>query len=248
MSDYKKFLFWGSVIGLSAISLGSFYYVFNLILGDEEDENDLFDENGKLTDEGAVKLLIKINKLGEKLFQKQYAELDKERLEAFNEEEKYLQLTVETLETKTICSQFAAEEILKNLPQSVSLENLNQRLQSIAPNKLEELNARFDELEEGEELLVADKAKEAFMFYANEYLTQIKKIDEKYKNYNEGEEKKEHEMMMDIITMKTRTDDLLLLKKGVKESEVRRSIYKHHLIKDPEIMALQKELEKFDKK
>lgn len=74
----QKVLFWGAVTGLSSVILSGCYYLYS-IFSDEEEEEDLFnkeegvyDEKGNLTTKGLVLVMIKMNKLAQYYFKKEY--------------------------------------------------------------------------------------------------------------------------------------------------------------------------------
>ena len=148
----EKILFWGAVAGLSTIIATTGYYLYKYIVEEDEEDNneqakeitpkkdeiskdinlnDLYVE-GKLSTEGLVKLVIKINKLTEYYYARDFPDMDNRRREAIGNNELYTQLCQETLMNREICTQKATNEILGKLGDSkINMEFLQAQLQTI---------------------------------------------------------------------------------------------------------------------
>lgn len=258
MSIKDKFIFWGAVSGLSAVLFGSCYYLYKYMKDIEEEDDDneyanineseLF-ENGKLTEKGAVITLMKINKIATNKYQKDYPEIDEKRRKAINSEIEYSKICAESLEFFSNCYQTAAKEFFDNLTIKITFEQFQEFLQNIPPQKLDELNMEYFELSEEDKKFGGEKAKEAYIYYANTFLNEMTEFQNKYANFdpnNQMENGMQELIMIEMISRKLRADDMLFLKYKIKEDALKAILYQNHLLLDPEIKELNDKLKQFD--
>lgn len=258
MSIKEKFIFWGAVSSLSAVFFGSCYYLYKYIKEiEEEDDNEysnineseLF-ENGKLTDRGAVITLMKINKKAINKYQKDYPEIDEKRRKAINNEIEYSKICTEGLEYFSNCYQTAAKEFFDNLTVKITFDQFQQFLQTIPPEKLDELNMAYFELSEEDKKFGGEKAKQAYIYYANIFLNEMTEFQNKYANFdpnNQVEPNMQDLIMVEMISRKLKADDMLYIKYKIKEDALKAILYQNHLLLDPEIKELNDKLKQFDK-
>lgn len=268
-SKHKNAVFWSSIVGLSAIFATSAYYLYKYIKEEDEEDNkkekgalneapknvncELKPEeiflNGELTLEGVVKIMLNINKLTEAYFAKDYPNLDKQRREAIDKDVEYNQLCQETLMNRQLCTQKASTDVLAKIPgNKLSMEKLQEYLQTIDPKKIEEYSLGLEELDENEKNISAKDAKDAYIYYASTFLEETNKFREKYNNpYMMVNENQQALIMMEFFAIKMKIDDMLYIKYKINDQKLKAVLFKNHLLMDPEIQKYQKQLDELDK-
>jgi hypothetical protein len=258
----NKILYYGGITISAAIIGSSLYYLYKLYTcKDEEeeiekiliDEKELFDLDNKLTENGAINLMIKINLLADEYYNKEYSDLDKKRRENINNLEEYTTLCNETFTHKQTIYQLATNEILNKLTHKITIEQIQNFLQTINPKKLEELTLNNEvellKIEENEDnnLINIKTYKEAFIYYVNIFIEEVKNLQDKYKDINIEENVQIQNMLMfEYLIVKIKADDLLYLKYNTTEQKIKIILYKNNCLDDPDIKEAQKKLEKFE--
>lgn len=270
LKSKEKILFWGAVAGLSTIVATSGYYLYQYITEEDEEyekenqkkkqtdldkvkseikEEEIF-ENGKMTPEGIVKLMTKINKLSDFFYARDYPDLDKKRRDAFDKDENlYAQLCNESLMNKQLCTQKATNEIIVKFQKyHLSMESIQEYMGGIDPKLIEELSMKYDEPDENEKNITKEKAKEAYIYYAKSFLEATTKFQAKYNNPSlMVDEEGQAQIMMEFFSLKMKLDDMLFLKYQINDQKLKGLLYRNNLLLDPEIMKYQDELDKLDK-
>jgi len=255
----NKILYFGGITISAAVLGSSLYYLYKLYTckdDDEElekiliDEKDLFDSDNKLTENGAITLMIKINTLADEYYNKEYSDLDKKRRDNLNNLEEYTTLCNETFTHKQTIYQLATNEILNKLTHKITIEQIQNFLQTINPKKLEELTL-INEAEllkkEDIDLINIKTCKEAFIYYVNIFIEEVKNLQDKYKDINYEENVQIQNMLMfEYLIVKIKADDLLYLKYNTTEQKIKIILYKNNCLDDPDIKEAQKKLEKFE--
>jgi hypothetical protein len=259
----NKILYYGGITISAAIIGSSLYYLYKLYTcKDEEeeeiekiliDEKELFDLDNKLTENGAINLMIKINLLADEYYNKEYSDLDKKRRENINNLEEYTTLCNETFTHKQTIYQLATNEILNKLTHKITIEQIQNFLQTINPKKLEELTLNNEvellKIEENEDnnLINIKTYKEAFIYYVNIFIEEVKNLQDKYKDINIEENVQIQNMLMfEYLIVKIKADDLLYLKYNTTEQKIKIILYKNNCLDDPDIKEAQNKLEKFE--
>ncbi|MCQ2820505.1 MAG: hypothetical protein MJ252_24845 [archaeon] len=266
----EKIFFWGSVASLAAIAVTSGYYLFKFIKEEDEEDNelqkakdlfkmeedkkelkeeDLF-TNGDFSMEGVVKLMIKINKLSEDYYNKNYPNLDKQRRDAMGNDELYFTLCQQTMMYKEISTKAATDELFKNYKnKKLNLDSIQEFISKCDPNKIEEISLKYQNLNDNENNISPEKAKEAYIFYAKTFLEETKKFQAKYSSNKEMNitEEQQAMIMMEFFTIKMKIDDTLFLKYNIDDTKLKIILNKNQLLKDPEIEKYMKELQDIDK-
>jgi hypothetical protein len=258
----NKILYYGGITISAAITGSSLYYLYKLYTcKDEEeeiekiliDEKELFDLDNKLTENGAINLMIKINLLADEYYNKEYSDLDKKRRENINNLEEYTTLCNETFTHKQTIYQLATNEILNKLTHKITIEQIQNFLQTINPKKLEELTLNNEvellKIEENEDnnLINIKTYKEAFIYYVNIFIEEVKNLQDKYKDINIEENVQIQNMLMfEYLIVKIKADDLLYLKYNTTEQKIKIILYKNNCLDDPDIKEAQNKLEKFE--
>ena len=258
----NKILYYGGITISAAIIGSSLYYLYKLYTcKDEEeeiekiliDEKELFDLDNKLTENGAINLMIKINLLADEYYNKEYSDLDKKRRENINNLEEYTTLCNETFTHKQTIYQLATNEILNKLTHKITIEQIQNFLQTINPKKLEELTLNYEvellKIEENNDnnLININTYKEAFIYYVNIFIEEVKNLQDKYKDINIEENVQIQNMLMfEYLIVKIKADDLLYLKYNTTEQKIKIILYKNNCLDDPDIKEAQNKLEKFE--
>ena len=259
----NKILYYGGITVSAAIIGSSLYYLYKLYTcKDEEeeeiekiliDEKELFDLDNKLTENGAINLMIKINLLADEYYNKEYSDLDKKRRENINNLEEYTTLCNETFTHKQTIYQLATNEILNKLTHKITIEQIQNFLQTINPKKLEELTLNYEvellKIEENNDnnLININTYKEAFIYYVNIFIEEVKNLQDKYKDINIEENVQIQNMLMfEYLIVKIKADDLLYLKYNTTEQKIKIILYKNNCLDDPDIKEAQNKLEKFE--
>ena len=258
----NKILYYGGITISAAIIGSSLYYLYKLYTcKDEEeeiekiliDEKELFDLDNKLTENGAINLMIKINLLADEYYNKEYSDLDKKRRENINNLEEYTTLCNETFTHKQTIYQLATNEILNKLTHKITIEQIQNFLQTINPKKLEELTLNNEvellKIEENEDnnLINIKTYKEAFIYYVNIFIEEVKNLQDKYKDINIEENVQIQNMLMfEYLIVKIKADDLLYLKYNTTEQKIKIILYKNNCLDDLDIKEAQNKLEKFE--
>ena len=247
----QKVLFWGAVTGLSSVILGGCYYLYTFFADEEEDddifnsEEGVYDEKGTLTSKGVALLMVKMNKLAQYYFKKEYPNKDEERRKAIDNEDAYMKLCQESMEIFQITYQAASKEILSKLPKYLSFEEFQAQIQKIDPQELEDLNLQQYEIEKEDEIEPA-KAKEAFIYYAKLFLEKMDAFQKKCEQIQNPDPNIQSLLIIEMLANKMKCDDMLYLKYKTKEEVTKVTLYKNHMLLDPEIKALTDKMKEYD--
>lgn len=237
-------VFWGSVVSLSVLITGSCYYFLNSLTSSES-EDDLkmyhseLKENGDMTDELAMKLILKIEQLQEKEYLKQNADLDKQRRAmSDHSSEEYTELCRETLIKKQIANQKAGEKVLSSF--KISFEELNEKIKQISPEKLESLSLSLYVLDENEQMPSVEIAKEAYILYITQLISGLENIGSKYQNVSEAEI---NQQLIESMMLKIKIDDMIYVKYNTNDRFARIVLSQNHMfINDPDLKALKEKM------
>ena len=102
MSTKQKIVYYTLGVGGLIVVGGGLYYLYKYLteISEEEqelkkklidiNENEIFDSNNQLKDEGVIKIIIKINHLSDYLFEKQNPDLDERRRNVIDKEDAYI--------------------------------------------------------------------------------------------------------------------------------------------------------------
>ena len=128
------------------------------------------------------------------------------------------------------------------LPQIKILDEIDKKLRQKSKN------VEFP-LSEEDKKFGGEKAKEAYIYYANTFLNEMTEFQNKYANFdpnNQMENGMQELIMIEMISRKLRADDMLFLKYKIKEDALKAILYQNHLLLDPEIKELNDKLKQFD--
>ena len=222
MSTKQKIVYYTLGVGGLIVVGGGLYYLYKYLteISEEEqelkkklidiNENEIFDSNNQLKDEGVIKIIIKINHLSDYLFEKQNPDLDERRRNVIDKEEEYIKLFADTLAEKKKSYDEAAEMVLNSLTIKINFDLIQQKLNLISPENMEKFTLEFDELDEKEKNLNEETAKNAFIYYANQMNEQGNKLKEKIEAL--GESIDQNQQLMEFLIIKMKIDDLMYIK------------------------------------
>jgi hypothetical protein len=256
MSTKQKIVYYTLGVGGLIVVGGGLYYLYKYLteISEEEqelkkklidiNENEIFDSNNQLKDEGVIKIIIKINHLSDYLFEKQNPDLDERRRNVIDKEEEYIKLFADTLAEKKKSYDEAAEMVLNSLTIKINFDLIQQKLNLISPENMEKFTLEFDELDEKEKNLNEETAKNAFIYYANQMNEQGNKLKEKIEAL--GESIDQNQQLMEFLIIKMKIDDLMYIKYQTSMQSVKLFLYKNNLLNDESIKEAKEILEKIE--
>ena len=256
MSTKQKIVYYTLGVGGLIIVGGGLYYLYKYLTENSEEEqklkkklidineNEIFDSNNQLKDEGVIKIIIKINHLSDYLFEKQNPDLDERRRNVIDKEEEYIKLFADTLAEKKKSYDEAAEMVLNSLTIKINFDLIQQKLNLISPENMEKFTLEFDELDEKEKNLNEETAKNAFIYYANQMNEQGNKLKEKIEAL--GESIDQNQQLMEFLIIKMKIDDLMYIKYQTSMQSVKLFLYKNNLLNDESIKEAKEILEKIE--
>jgi hypothetical protein len=256
MSTKQKIVYYTLGVGGLIVVGGGLYYLYKYLteISEEEqelkkklidiNENEIFDSNNQLKDEGVIKIIIKINHLSDYLFEKQNPDLDERRRNVIDKEEEYIKLFADTLAEKKKSYDEAAEMVLNSLTIKINFDLIQQKLNLISPENMEKFTLEFDELDEKEKNLNEETAKNAFIYYANQMNEQGNKLKEKIEAL--GESIDQNQQLMEFLIIKMKIDDLIYIKYQTSMQSVKLFLYKNNLLNDESIKEAKEILEKIE--
>ena len=256
MSTKQKIVYYTLGVGGLIVVGGGLYYLYKYLteISEEEqelkkklidiNENEIFDSNNQLKDEGVIKIIIKINHLSDYLFEKQNPDLDERRRNVIDKEEEYIKLFADTLAEKKKSYDEAAEMVLNSLTIKINFDLIQQKLNLISPENMEKFTLEFDELDEKEKNLNEETAKNAFIYYANQMNEQGNKLKEKIEAL--GESIDQNQQLMEFLIIKMKIDDLMYIKYQTSMQSVKLILYKNNLLNDESIKEAKEILEKIE--
>ena len=256
MSTKQKIVYYTLGVGGLIVVGGGLYYLYKYLteISEEEqelkkklidiNENEIFDSNNQLKDEGVIKIIIKINHLSDYLFEKQNPDLDERRRNVIDKEEEYIKLFADTLAEKKKSYDEAAEMVLNSLTIKINFDLIQQKLNLISPENMEKFTLEFDELDEKEKNLNEETAKNAFIYYANQMNEQGNKLKEKIEAL--GESIDQNQQLMEFLIIKMKIDDLMYIKYQTSMQSVKLFLYKNNLLNDDSLKEAKEILEQIE--
>ncbi|MCQ2819517.1 MAG: hypothetical protein MJ252_19820, partial [archaeon] len=260
----EKILFWGSISGLATIAITSMYYLYQYIQEEDEEESkaelspelnqnklnidikeDEIFSKGELTTEGVVKLVVKMNKISDDFFKKEYPDLDEKRRKEINNEKEYFNLCNQTIMYKQMCSKAALESIVNNFKnKNINADTIEEFISKADPKQIEVESIKYAEEDEILKSTTKEIIKEAYIFYAKNFIEESKKFQEKYNSMQMMflNEDQQAMLMMELMTVKIKIDDLLYLKYNLSEDKLKVALYKRDLISDLEIQKYRNDM------
>jgi len=252
-SNYNKSFFVLAGAGIAGI-IGSVYYLYNLFGGEEimvdiesqiEELNRSINRNKtkEISIRSAIKIMSMVTKMTEEKVKRTLPDIDIRRRAAFDNNEEYAKICYEFLNCKEDAFQQASNLILDKI--NISKEDFQNRLARIEAIELEKRLYEMDkpDFEDGQKL-DREKAKKAFVFYGNRFLTEMNGF------YNDIFQLKqppnENEVMFSLAVLKTKCDDELYKTYGVNEIQMRFLLYEYDLNDDQDIKDMHNKLKKYE--
>jgi len=239
MLENKKNSLWNYLfLGSCGLILGGVYYLYKKITSNNYLNNEdiqkireLNEESeGKLTTEIAIKLLAFINKKTDDYINTKYSNLEKERRNAYNNDELYSKICEKMLDIRNNTYLQVSDKVLNEF--GVSNENLGEYLQGISPIELEK-KMFAEEKPEFEFNKPPDrtKVKQAFLHYAKasiQHMDNFTKI-----NKNQLSNSEQELVLFDLMIMKYKIDDDLYRSFNITEQQLRYLLFEYNLNEDP---------------
>lgn len=236
-------------------AIGAFYYLYSLFnetfeLNEEQEAqvekishevNEI--SGGKLTTDTCVKIMSIANRVCEDIIKNKKPDIDERRREAYNNEQEYEKICYEYLEAKEYAYQSATQLVFNKF--SVKMEDLQAVLQNCSPYEIEKKLHEHEQQEYDNSVLKDDKnkVKEAFLYFTNRFLLEMKKFYAMMSHINQSDQEY---LMLRLMILKLRVDDDLYFNYKVNEMQIRYLIHKFNLYSDIDIKQAQEKLAKFD--
>lgn len=246
----SKGLFLGGVVGLFSIIFGSCYYLYNL-LPDDEDDEDIRDiiimKNNVIDEDALMKIMIKIDQIGDKLYERDYKKEDERRRDLMdNSTAEYNELCKQQIENKQFINKAAADRVLGQLKTQISIEILQNHLKQIPMKKLEELSIKYYKINDETKVIPVEKLKKAYKYFCEEYSKKRKEIEEKFSKVPKTDTS-EQEKAIDIMIMSVRIDDLLMKNYDIKTQMMNILLHKFNCFNtDLELKKLKEQIDGLD--
>lgn len=245
-------LFWGGVIWLSSIIIGSCYYLYTLLPDDENDcAEDIRDivlmQNGQIDEVALMKIMVKIEDIANKLYERDYKKQDEKRRSIMNNLSiEYNELCKEQIENKDFINRSTATKVLAQLKTHFTLEQFQEHLKKIQLNRLEALTMKYYKIPNECKLPSIEKIKEAYKYFNEQFFQQQRIIEEKYSNVpnkHTSNQEKIIAYMMNSVYL----DDLLVQNYGINTQTMTIVLSKANCFNtDIELNKLKEQLDAFN--
>lgn len=246
------------MLGAGLVGLaGGLYYLYNLFAEEEISEIELIkideiakkveESKGVITQEVALQLLAKINKLSEDIIKKQNSDLEMRRREAINNDEEYQSVCMEYLRAKEEAYMTAMNMILQKF--NITYEELSEKTSNLSMADLEKQILLMEKPDFPNGIPTKEVVKEAYLFFGSKFSTNMETIRKETMNpmlnYDKG---LQEAMMINFIVMKLKIDDELFLRFNYNELQIRSLLYEYNLFNDPDIQQIHKKIVECDAK
>ena len=235
-----------ATVGVAGV-IGGLYYLFNLFSEEDLSEKEIIEieemketiqkEDGKLTQDLAIKILFLTNHHAEEEMKKQYPHLDKKRREAMNNEEEYKAVCMECLEKKEQLYMHANTRILSEF--NTTMEEIQKMLMGIDQNDMEKKFFQFEKPKFIKEKPGKTESKEAFIYYGNKLVEEMQGLANQARSmqYMQSPEAQQA-MMFNFLTSKMKVEDMLYIKYSLSEQQIRFLLIDHDLHSDYQIQQM----------
>lgn len=251
-----KFYFFAAA-GVAGV-LGGLYCLYSLFTDDEEEieekelieieevKQEITQNNGKLSQDNAIHILYLINHTAEENIKRMKPDLEIRRREAINDDAEYQKVCMEVFECKEMYYKQASDKILGEF--NTNMEAINEILMRVDQQVMEKKMLELEKCEFTNGKPNKEKAKEAFMYYGNKFLSEIQTLTSQFKNLPGGmySPQAQEMAMMSLLVGKMKVEDFLHIKYKLSEAQLRKLLAEYNLQEDRDIMAIQHKMAAFD--
>lgn len=256
LEKYNAKFFLIASAGIASL-IGGAYLLYSLICEDEVelDEEEIIEINnlqetiqtkGKITSEIAVKILSMINSHTEEELRKKHSHIIKSRREAISNESEYNELCRKTFELKEEINNSVSNKILSQF--GTTQDELEVVLRNTDPREIQEkLSESSKEPIDPNNKPSKEKTKEAFIFFGNKLFEQMQGMSNKMRMLQMRQDPMMEQMLMvSLMIEKTKVEDLLYIKYGISENQIKALLEDYDLLNDYEIMNVYQKIASFE--
>ena len=228
-----------SLLTIGCISIfGSGYYLYSLYKSPKKEKSSFCQDNislsykGNLTVEIAIKLIANLHNNVENYIKKIKPEIDDFRRSKINDSSAYEEVIHELDQLKH--EAYTKFKIELERKYGYTYDQITKVLDPICPIEMEEKLTLYSMPKfEDKNLLNKKLILDAFIYYANRYIDQIKEFQNLPKEENSEDQKQK--ILYNFMIIKYKADDELYLKYHLTEHQLKYLLFEYKLHKDKQI-------------
>lgn len=239
--------------GIAITIIGGIYYLFTIISKQEELSEEqqieieeikqkIKENEGEICTDIAIRILAQINRQVEEIIKKTNSDIEHRRRQAIHNENVYNSVCAEFFSLKESSYNKATNEILGYFNMQIS--DLKEIMEQITLFEVEKKIFIYNKPSFNENYIPERmKVKEGFIFFGNKFIDEMTIFNNQLSKMNEIS----HDLtIFKMLVIKIKVDDLLYLKFGMTENQIRYLIFEYSLMDDKEVKSINDKICKYE--
>lgn len=248
-TKFSKFSRGVLIVGVLTIGATAAFYTYKYFKKFIKLDSSSHEQTDKYESEvdKAIRILAEINKVSDEKFKKYHKKNEELRIAALNDDKTYENTCNTMLNYKeTIFNQ--TSEVILDREGYNSLDEIHNLLKYIPQFELEKRAYMFYKpFSDNDILPTKDEAKDAFLYYAENFKQEMGKIQEILSDFTKhNPQQLSNIIFYKILVLRIKLDDKLFVKYNYTESQIRYLLFKYNLFEDKEVKRLHNEISKFE--